>query len=62
MKVTLRWTIYVTLFALPFLALLVPNGMFFPFITGKNFGFRILVEVAFSAWVALTFLDSPGCS
>jgi O-antigen ligase len=57
MKVTLRWTIYVTLFALPFLALLVPNGMFFPFITGKNFGFRILVEVAFSAWVALTFLD-----
>ncbi len=57
MKATLRWTIYLTLFALPFLALFVPNGMFFPFITGKNFGFRILVEIAFSAWVALAFLD-----
>ena len=57
MKVTLRWTIYIALFALPFLALFVPNGMFFPFITGKNFGFRILVEIAFSAWLALAFLD-----
>ncbi len=28
-------------------------GLFFPFITGKNFGFRLLVEIAFVAWVYL---------
>jgi O-antigen ligase/tetratricopeptide (TPR) repeat protein len=57
MKVAARWTILISLFTLPFLALYVPNGMFFPFITGKNFAFRILVEIAFCSWVALAFLD-----
>ncbi len=32
--------------------------MFFPFITGKNFTFRILVEVMLGAWAMLLFLDA----
>ncbi|HBB44430.1 MAG: hypothetical protein UW27_C0002G0030 [Parcubacteria group bacterium GW2011_GWA1_44_13] len=30
---------------------------FFPFIVGKNFAFRIVVEIMFSAWVVLAFID-----
>lgn len=40
-------------FAVPFVVLLVAESMYFPFITGKNFAFRILVEVAFFGWVVL---------
>jgi len=31
--------------------------MFFPYITGKNFAFRILVEIAFTSWVLLALYD-----
>jgi O-antigen ligase/Flp pilus assembly protein TadD len=37
--------------------LIVANGYFFPFITGKAFYFRILVEIAVAAWVVLALLD-----
>lgn len=40
-------------FLVPFVALIVTNSLFFPFITGKNFAFRILIEVGASAWLAL---------
>lgn len=40
-------------FLLPFLPFVVTNSMFFPFITGKNFAFRILVEILFGLWVIL---------
>lgn len=52
-----RWVVISSLFIVPILALYVPNGIFFPFITGKNFAFRILVEIAFSGWLALAFFD-----
>jgi tetratricopeptide (TPR) repeat protein/O-antigen ligase len=32
--------------------------MFFPFITGKNFTFRILVEIIFAAWLLLVYYDA----
>jgi O-antigen ligase/lipoprotein NlpI len=51
---------YVTLgalFIIPFLSLYVSNSVFFPFITGKNFAFRILVEIAFAGWIVLMFAD-----
>ncbi len=51
----LRRIILVSIFAVPFLAFLVPSSLFFPFITGKNFAFRILVEVMFTAWVILAY-------
>jgi O-antigen ligase/tetratricopeptide (TPR) repeat protein len=50
---TLRIGIYIGLFSMPFLALVVANGLYFPFITGKNFAFRIIIEVVFALWVIL---------
>lgn len=34
----------------------VPN-MFFPFITFKNFTFRIIIEIIFALWVYLAYID-----
>lgn len=50
---TLKVIIYSALFLIPFVPLVVVNQLFFPFITGKAFLFRILVEVAFGAWAVL---------
>lgn len=52
-----RWTAIVALFTIPFLPLYVSNDLFFPFITGKGFAFRILVEIAFVAWAVLAIMD-----
>ena len=38
----------------PFIVL---NGFFFPFITGKNFAFRILVEVMTGAYITLALIN-----
>ncbi len=46
------------LFLIPIFPLIVANSMFFPFITGKAFFFRIVVELAFSGWIILAFLDA----
>src|SRR3989344_2701519 len=45
------------LFLIPLTPLIVTGSFFFPFITGKAFFFRILVEVAVCAWVVLALLD-----
>ena len=45
------------LFPMPFWPFNFTDSFFFPFITGKAFYFRILVEVAFFSWVILAFLD-----
>jgi len=42
------------LFLVPFLPLLVTDSLFFPFITGKNFVFRIIIEVLLVLWIFLT--------
>lgn len=42
------------LFLVPFIAFIVPGNMFFPFITGKGFTFRILVEILFGLYVILS--------
>lgn len=34
------------------------SGLFFPFISGKNLIFRILVEIAFAGWVVLAIRDT----
>lgn len=46
------------MFLVPIFALIVANSLFFPFITGKAFYFRGLVEIAFAGWLVLSFLDS----
>lgn len=61
----LKWIMYAALAIIPFLAFYVAgfgvsaswNSLLFPYITGKNFGFRILVEIAAAAWVLLMILD-----
>jgi len=44
-------------FLLPFLPLVVADSLFFPFITGKNFLFRVVVEVAVAGWIILACYD-----
>jgi O-antigen ligase/tetratricopeptide (TPR) repeat protein len=58
MKDFLKWSVYAGLFAVPFLTLYVANDYFFPFITGKNFGFRIIVGFTLIAWLLLTLYDT----
>ncbi len=45
------------LFLIPFLPFIVSGSMFFPFITGKNFAFRIIIEIVFALWLALVIFD-----
>src|SRR3989338_7386683 len=52
-----RWVALGALFLLPFTPLIVANTYFFPFITGKAFYLRILIEIAVSAWIVLALLD-----
>lgn len=49
----LRYVVLTGIFALPFVPLIVANSFFFPFITGKHFFFRIVVEIVFAAWLIL---------
>ncbi len=56
-KNILKWGIWVCIFAIPFVPLYVSTTMFFPYISGKNFLFRALVEIAFGLWAALAFID-----
>ena len=56
-KNTLLYIILGGLFAITFIPFIVPQAMFFPFITGKGFAFRILVEIIFSLFVILAFID-----
>lgn len=41
------------IFIIPFIPFVVSNSLFFPFITGKNFVFRILIEILFGSWIIL---------
>jgi len=51
------WAILIPLFLIPFLSLYVASDLFFPFITGKNFIFRVLVEIALAGYVVLALAD-----
>lgn len=53
----LRYVVLAGIFALPFIVLIVSRSLFFPFITGKNFSFRIIVEVISGAWLALALIS-----
>ncbi|MCR4334873.1 MAG: tetratricopeptide repeat protein [Patescibacteria group bacterium] len=57
LKTFLRYSIITGLFLIPFVPLIVSSSMFFPFITGKNFTFRIIVEVVFALWLTLALVD-----
>ncbi|MFZ3043665.1 MAG: O-antigen ligase family protein [Minisyncoccia bacterium] len=52
-----RWIALGALFLIPFTPLLVADTFFFPFISGKAFYFRTLVEIAVAGWVVLALID-----
>ncbi len=54
----LRWVAIGSVFLLPFVCLIVASTLFFPYITGKNFAFRLFVEVGFGAWLALALISA----
>lgn len=55
---SLLWVVKIGLWFLPILPLYIAGGMLFPFITGKNFIFRIVVEFIFVFWAALAVLNA----
>ena len=57
MKDFAKGLVFLGIFAIPFIPLMISNSMFFPFITGKNFTFRILVEIIFASWIILAMYE-----
>ncbi|TAL48881.1 tetratricopeptide repeat protein [Patescibacteria group bacterium] len=57
MEKYLKRVIYAGLFTVPFIPFLVTGPLLFPFITGKAFAFRIIVEVIFVVWLTLALRD-----
>lgn len=53
----LKVLVFGGLFAVPFLTIYVENNYFFPYITGKNFWFRIIVDIVFIAWFVLAMAE-----
>ncbi|HEY4479120.1 MAG TPA: O-antigen ligase family protein [Candidatus Paceibacterota bacterium] len=53
----LKYIVTAGLFLVPFIPLIISRDMLFPFITGKNFWFRIIVEIIFAAWLLLMVRD-----
>lgn len=47
------WIVKIGIFVIPFLPLYISASMLFPFITGKNFTFRIIIEIVFALWAGL---------
>ncbi len=54
----LRYSIIAGIFLLPLTVLIVIDGLFFPYITGKNFFFRVIVEIVVALWAALALFNA----
>lgn len=52
-----KWKILAGIWLLLLIPFYVANSMFFPYISGKNLVFRIIVEIVFAIWVYLAFAD-----
>ncbi|MCR4285591.1 MAG: O-antigen ligase family protein, partial [Candidatus Kaiserbacteria bacterium] len=57
MKDITKGLVYAGIFAIPAIVLIISNSLFFPFITGKNFTFRIIVEIIFASWIILALYE-----
>jgi len=58
-KGILRWVAIGGVLAVPvIIPFIVSASMFFPYITGKNFTFRVIVEIALAAWTLLALMDA----
>ncbi|MCC7004684.1 O-antigen ligase family protein [Candidatus Nomurabacteria bacterium] len=49
--------LYVLIFCIPIVPFIVSNQMFFPYISGKNFAFRVLIIIIAGLWASLAILD-----
>ncbi len=49
--------IFIGLWSVLLIPFWVANTMFFPYITGKNFAFRIIIEIIFALWVYLAYVN-----
>lgn len=53
MKDILKYCIWMGIYATIVIPFIVVNNMFFPYIVGKAFTFRIIVEIIFSLWLII---------
>lgn len=53
----LSWAVLFGIIGTAFIPFIVSTNLFFPFITGKAFTFRILVEIIFGLWAILAIRD-----
>jgi O-antigen ligase/cytochrome c-type biogenesis protein CcmH/NrfG len=53
----LLYVVLAGIFLLPFIPLIVSSSLFFPYITGKAFAFRIIVEIIVAVWAVLAILN-----
>ncbi len=53
-----KWGIMIGLWSVLLVPFFVAHDMYFPYISGKNFAFRIIVEIIFALWVYLAFIDA----
>ncbi len=54
---SLRFFVLGAIFSLTLIPFIVAETFFFPYITGKNFAFRIIVEIMAGAWIVLALLN-----
>jgi len=57
MKQILKYIIWLGIYAVLIVPFIVANNMFFPYITGKAFTFRIIAEIIFALWLVLIMKD-----
>lgn len=57
MKDILKCGIWIGIYSLLIVPFIVADTMFFPYITGKAFTFRIIVEIIFALWLILIMKD-----
>lgn len=53
----LKYSIIIGLALISFIPLYIADPLFFPFITGKAFAFRIIVEIIFTLWIILVLRE-----
>lgn len=53
MKELLKYSVWIGIWSLLILPFIVANNQFFPYITGKAFTFRIIVEILLGLWLIL---------
>ncbi len=56
----LRGAIITGLFIIPLIPAVFSNSFYFPFITGKNFLFRVITEIIFVLWLMLILRDASA--